>query len=311
MGYYYGHSNKRTRGGLVAVSKRGSFGVGALARRWVDTTLCGLDEHVQKRSASLARGGYVLGLQVIAGKIVGQTLNDYSYSVNQTTITLPAYDQEQWRDFAAYVRGQPPIARQMLMGQIPPVVEAWATAARMPLLPSAPGEITTDCGCYYSYNSICQHVGALLLHFGEALDVDPFHLLLLRGADRADFYGVIARDQVPQPQTSPLPTDPVAYWNLNPPPHLAAENAILAEYLRTPLLVHASDYAVPIPFWSGNYEQHLLSQMAGSIGEIARATFQDDHTPPSPEDEEVGSHADGWEDEETPPPSGSRSFLLE
>ncbi len=309
MGYYYGHSNKRSRGGLVAVSRRGPFGVGALARRWVEMAMFALDESVQKRSASVARGGYVLGLQVIAGKIVGQTLDDYSYSVNQTTITLPAYDQEQWRDFAAYVRGQPRVARQILMGQIPAAVEEWANAARMPLVPTTPGEITAVCGCYYGYNSLCQHAGALLLHFGEALDVDPFQLLLLRGADRADFYGVIAGDQVPQPQTSPLPTDPVAYWNTNPPPHLAAENAILAEYFRAPLLLRTTDYAVPIPFWSGNHEQNILSQMARSIGEIARETFQGADTPPPPEDADAGFNADGWEDEEPPPPSGARQFF--
>lgn len=131
------------------------------------------------RGKADARAGRVQWLDVDAGAARGDVL-DADGELYQARLELPAFREDDRRDFLAVARAHPELPARLSAGEYPQQIEAELVASAVSLLPRDASELSHDCSCL-DWPGPCRHVSALLYVLVEAVDERPLELLALRG----------------------------------------------------------------------------------------------------------------------------------
>jgi uncharacterized Zn finger protein len=147
-----------------------------------------LDPGRLSRGRSYARRGSVVELTVGAGEVEavvqGSRVTPY-----QVTVRIRAFSGDEWNAVLDIVSAQIGRVAALLDGELPPEVVDDVRAAGLDLLPGA-GEILTNCNCP-DFAVPCKHSAAVCYQVADALDDDPFALLLLRGRGKDDLLSAL------------------------------------------------------------------------------------------------------------------------
>ena len=192
-------------------------------------TRASLDPNRLIRGRAYARDDRVHGLNIVAGAIgafvQGGRPRPYSVIIN-----VPIFDDEAWARLFDRMAAQVSHVAALLDGELPPGFDTESD-----LLPG-PGELRMTCSCP-DMAEPCKHAAALCYVIANALDVDPFALLLLRGRTRDDVLtalrdrrelgwsapaGILARDAFRR-RIAPLPAATLPPRQPGRPPPAPAE----------------------------------------------------------------------------------------
>jgi uncharacterized Zn finger protein len=288
MRYY---SYQPNSGGIPAISKRGSFGQGWLARKWVD-----LVEQLETNARVIqgratARGELVKRIHVAPGTIVDVVQDaPYSYHTYTVEITLPLLTAEAQKRLLDTTRRYPHIAAQIITGQVPPEMEVIGEKASAPLLPYHVSDWQVQCPCYEWLNW-CKHAAAVHFLVGEELDRDPLLIWVLRGLARREVIARIsgeaslAAPAATAPLPEALPTEPAAFWRGKP---------ARAEKWGVTSTIPSGDWPLrhlgAFPFWSGSHSlQAVLEAFYPAVAEQGREMLvQQDECSPATQPTEQG-----------------------
>ncbi|MGW6199782.1 SWIM zinc finger family protein [Kribbella sp. NPDC055110] len=180
---WQGWRRKGEDAGLPAAKGTGSrrsFGATWWGRAWLEALeqRARLDPGRLSRGRSYARRGSVLELMVSPGEVEaavqGSRVTPY-----QVTVRIRAFSAAEWDAVLDVVSTQIGRVAALLDGELPPEVVEDVRAAGLDLLPGA-GEVLTNCSCP-DFAVPCKHSAAVCYLVADALDDDPFALLLLRG----------------------------------------------------------------------------------------------------------------------------------
>jgi uncharacterized Zn finger protein len=200
-----GWSRSSENAGKPAAKGPGSrrpFGTTWWGKAWLDALehRARLDPNRLGRGRSYARRGSVLELTVDPGT-VRASVQGSRQTPYDVTVRIRAFDDAEWDAVLDVVATQIGRVAALLDGELPPEVVDDAQAAGLELLPDA-GEVRTECNCP-DYAVPCKHSAAVCYLVADALDEDPFALLLLRGRRRDELLAALrARRQLSEPTSS-------------------------------------------------------------------------------------------------------------
>jgi len=154
-------------------------------RAWVDALeqRARLDPNRLPRGRDYAREGAVGELVLSPGEaraqVQGRRVSPYDVRVRVRRFT-----GGEWGQVLDAISAQLGHAAAMLDGDLPPQVAGDVAAAGLDLLPGA-GEVGPRCTCPDDADP-CKHSAAVCYLVADALDADPFTVLLLRGRTRGE-----------------------------------------------------------------------------------------------------------------------------
>jgi len=154
-------------------------------RAWVDALeqRARLDPNRLPRGRDYAREGAVGELVLAPGearaRVQGRRVSPYDVRVRVRRFT-----DDEWDQVLDAISAQLGRAAAMLDGDLPPQVAGDVAAAGLDLLPGA-GEVGPRCTCPDDADP-CKHSAAVCYLVADALDADPFTVLLLRGRTRGE-----------------------------------------------------------------------------------------------------------------------------
>jgi uncharacterized Zn finger protein len=188
---------RRVEGGIKARTKRGAFGQGAWAKRWIAVLERFPLGGRLARGRAYARGGQVIDIAMESGGVRAsvQGSRPEPYAV---TIRIHELTATQWADVGAAISANTRLGALLLAGEMPEDIEAAFASAGATLFPSTQKELTTECSCPDSSNP-CKHVAAVFYLIGEEFDRDPFLLFVVRGLARDAVRSLLATEQAALP----------------------------------------------------------------------------------------------------------------
>jgi uncharacterized Zn finger protein len=228
-GFFPRSKPRKTRGGIKAQAKRGTFGGSWWTRRWI-AVLEGF--HVGARlgrGRSYARRGQVLSIRIDKGRVTAKVQGSRSRPYD-IVIKVKSLSAAQWKHLAKVLSGQALFAAKLLAAEMPQDIEVAFEDAGLSLFPERSRDLATDCSCP-DWSNPCKHIAAVYYLLGEEFDRDPFLLFKLRGMRREEVIGLLdqdggrilrarrsrpaaaepPRDAAPAPE--PLTLDAAAFWN--------------------------------------------------------------------------------------------------
>jgi uncharacterized Zn finger protein len=170
-------------GDAPGVSGAAEFGRTWWGRAWVEALeqRARLDPNRLPRGREYARSGAVGSLTLVPGEaraqVQGRKTEPYHVRVRVRMFT-----DEEWDRVLTAIAGRLRHAAALLDGELPPEIAQDAADSGLDLLPGG-GEIGPRCDCPDDADP-CKHSAAACYLVSDALDVDPFVLLLLRGRTR-------------------------------------------------------------------------------------------------------------------------------
>src|SRR5262245_33856102 len=206
---WQGWRRKGEDAGLPAArgpGSRRSFGATWWGRAWLEALehRARLDPGRLSRGRSYARRGSVLDLTVSPGSVEavvqGSRVTPY-----QVTVRIRAFSSAEWDAVLEVVSAQIGRVAALLDGGLPPEVVDDVQAAALAALPGA-GEVHTNCSCP-DFAVPCKHSAAVCYLVADALDDDPFALLLLRGRRKDELLSALRsrRTTTDAPARTPPP----------------------------------------------------------------------------------------------------------
>jgi uncharacterized Zn finger protein len=154
-------------------------------RAWVDALeqRAQLDPNRLPRGKDYARTGAVGELALAPGEARAQVQGRkrLPYDIR---IRVRRFTDDEWGRVLDLISAQLGRAAAMLDGDLPPDIADDVAAAGLDLLPGA-GEIGPRCSCPDDADP-CKHAAAVCYLVADALDADPFVVLLLRGRTRGE-----------------------------------------------------------------------------------------------------------------------------
>jgi uncharacterized Zn finger protein len=147
-----------------------------------------LDPNRLGRGRSYARRGSVLEMAVDPG-VVRASVQGSRVTPYVVTVKIRAFDDAEWDAVLDVVSAQIGRVAALLDGELPPELVDDAQAVGLELLPDA-GEVRTDCNCP-DFAVPCKHSAAVCYLIADALDEDPFELLLLRGKQKDELLSAL------------------------------------------------------------------------------------------------------------------------
>jgi hypothetical protein len=124
------------------------------------------------------------------------------------TVRIRAFDDAEWDAVLDVVSAQIGRVAALLDGELPPEVVDDVQAAGLELLPDA-GEVGTECNCP-DFAVPCKHSAAVCYLVADALDEDPFALLLLRGRRRDELLSALRARRLTEPANGGAAPEPSA-----------------------------------------------------------------------------------------------------
>ena len=154
-------------------------------RAWVEALeqRARLDPNRLPRGRDYARGGSVGQLVLAPGEVRAQVQGRKTVPY-EVRIRVRRFADDEWDRVLEAISAQLGHAAAMLDGELPPEVAADVAAAGLDLLPAA-GEVGPRCTCPDDADP-CKHSAAVCYLVADALDADPFAVLLLRGRTRGE-----------------------------------------------------------------------------------------------------------------------------
>ncbi len=189
---------------------RAPFGSTWWGRAWVDALegRASLDPNRLPRGRTYARSGAVGELTIGAGQVTARVQGSRP-SPYRVTVGVRTFTGEEWDRVLDALAAQIGHTAALLDGELPPEVAAEASSVGADLLPG-PGDIRPSCSCPDSANP-CKHAAAVCYLVADALDRDPFDLLLLRGRKRSELLAALrarrAVTSTPETPTAPETAD--------------------------------------------------------------------------------------------------------
>ncbi|MFI5706198.1 SWIM zinc finger family protein [Kribbella sp. NPDC051620] len=166
-----------------------------------------LDPNRLGRGRSYARRGSVLEMVVDPG-VVRASVQGSRVTPYVVTVKIRAFDDAEWDAVLDVVSAQIGRVAALLDGELPPELVDDAQAAGLELLPDA-GEVRTDCNCP-DFAVPCKHSAAVCYLIADALDEDPFEVLLLRGKQKDELLSALrARRSTPTGEPPAIKPKPV------------------------------------------------------------------------------------------------------
>jgi len=181
MSYFYFKPTKaiKTKDGIKAQSKRGTFAKSWWAQRWITALERLVDSGRLTRGRSYARQGQVLSIDEakdgIAARVQGSMRTPYKISIKINHLT-----DAEWDKVIDALAEQAIFTAQLLAGEMPQDIEQAFEKAKVSLFPSHRSDLQTDCSCP-DYSNPCKHIAAAHYILGEHFDEDPFLIFRLRG----------------------------------------------------------------------------------------------------------------------------------
>lgn len=167
------------------MNARRVFGRTWWGKAWIDALeqRARLDPNRLPRGRTYARRGSVGPIDVRPGEIQAsvQGSRRTPYLVR---VRIRVFDDAEWERLLDTISAKAAHTAALLDGELPPDVVADAAAAGVDLLPVA-GEVGPRCSCP-DWADPCKHAAAAIYLVADAIDEDPFSLLLLRGKPRAE-----------------------------------------------------------------------------------------------------------------------------
>jgi uncharacterized Zn finger protein len=140
-----------------------------------------LDPNRLPRGRDYARSGAVGELRLVPGEAQGQVQGRKTQPY-EVRIRVRRFTDEEWDRVLTVISARLAHAAALLDGELPPQIAEDAASAGLDLLPGG-GEIGPRCSCPDDADP-CKHSAAACYLVADALDADPFVLLLLRGRTR-------------------------------------------------------------------------------------------------------------------------------
>ncbi len=165
------------------MTRRQGFGRTWWGRAWVEALeqRAALDPNRLPRGRSYARRGSVLELDTRPGEVRSRVQGSRGRPYD-VVLRVRRFSDREWDRVLDAVAASVGRAAALLDGELPPEVVEDAAAAGVSLLPGA-GEIQPRCSCP-DWADPCKHAAATCYLVADALDADPFDLLVLRGRGR-------------------------------------------------------------------------------------------------------------------------------
>ncbi len=153
------------------------------ARAWVAALedRAQLDPNRLPRGLAYARAGNVDDLAVGPGEIRAE-VGGRERQPYQVRIRVRSFDDRQWGQVLDVIAARASHTAALIAGQLPEEVGAAVADAGLTLLPGA-GELGPRCTCPDEADP-CKHAAAVCYLVAQAMDADPFLVLLLRGRSR-------------------------------------------------------------------------------------------------------------------------------
>lgn len=169
---------------------RRPFGSTWWGKAWLDALehRARLDPNRLGRGRSYARRGSVLELTVDPGTVRARVQGSRRQPYD-VTVRIRAFNDAEWDAVLDVIAAQVGRVAALLDGELPPDVVDDAQSAGLELLPGA-GEVHTECNCP-DFAVPCKHSAAVCYLVADALDEDPFALLLLRGRRQEDLLSAL------------------------------------------------------------------------------------------------------------------------
>ncbi|MGH9066476.1 MAG: SWIM zinc finger family protein [Acidimicrobiales bacterium] len=171
---------------------RQGFGQTWWGRAWVEAIegRARLDPNRLPRGRTYARRGSVgeLGVEpgVVRAAVQGSRAKPYAVWVR-----VRPFDDGEWDRLLDSVASRLGHAAALLDGELPAELSEDVAAAGLDLLPGL-GEVQPRCTCP-DWADPCKHSAAVCYLIADALDADPFLLLLLRGRSREEVMAAVRR----------------------------------------------------------------------------------------------------------------------
>jgi uncharacterized Zn finger protein len=140
-----------------------------------------LDPNRLPRGRDYARSGAVGELTMVPGSATAQ-VQGRKTEPYEVRIRVRRFTDEEWDRVLTAISARLGHAAALLDGELPPEIAEDAASAGLDLLPGG-GEIGPRCSCPDDADP-CKHSAAACYLVADALDADPFVLLLLRGRTR-------------------------------------------------------------------------------------------------------------------------------
>jgi uncharacterized Zn finger protein len=170
-------------------SRRG-FGATWWGKAWVEALehRAALDRNRLPRGRSYARRGTVEEFVIEPGQVSAQVQGSRAKPY-RVTVRVPTFDAGQWDRVLDAIAAQLGRAAALLDGELPPELVSDVASAGLDLLPGA-GEVQPRCSCP-DWADPCKHSAAVCYLVADALDADPFSLLLLRGRSQEALFAAL------------------------------------------------------------------------------------------------------------------------
>jgi uncharacterized Zn finger protein len=172
-------------GGRIASGHTPQPGHTWWGRAWVDALeqRARLDPNRLPRGRDYAREGAVGELVLSPGEVRAQ-VHGRRTQPYEVRIRVRRFADHEWDEVLDAISAQLGRAAAMLDGDLPPEVADDVAHAGLDLLPGA-GEVGPRCTCPDDADP-CKHSAAVCYLVADALDADPFVVLLLRGRTRGE-----------------------------------------------------------------------------------------------------------------------------
>lgn len=165
------------------MSTRRTFGSTWWGSAWLEALegIAGGSTGRLSRGRTYARQGRAEDLVITPGAVVGFVQGSEA-DPYEVYLDVRTFRDDEWDTVFDAIAGKAAHAAALLDGELDPGVSADAEAVEVHLLPRA-RDLRTACSCP-DHVEPCKHAAAVCYLIADALDADPFVLLLLRGRRR-------------------------------------------------------------------------------------------------------------------------------
>lgn len=191
------------------------------AQRWIDVLESFGWIRRLERARIYAREGNVLNIDFHDGAQVSALVQGTAPEPYQVSLSLDAFDDEQWRYVIESMAERAIFSAKLLAGEMPQNIEEVFTANGLSLFPLTKFDIHSQCSCPDQANP-CKHIGAVYYLLGDRFSEDPFVLFQLRGRAKEQIITALrqlrstpSEDRGETPQSAPI--DLQKFWQYNQP----------------------------------------------------------------------------------------------
>lgn len=210
----YTPSTPRPVKGGIKAGGRETGGKNWWAKRWIKV-LESFDIGARLgRGRTYARRGQVISVNIgkglVTAQVQGSRVRPYKVSIK-----IKQLSPEQWQRVIDILAAEALYSAKMLSGEMPADIEEVFSQAGVSLFPEQYHDLETDCSCP-DWSNPCKHIAAVYYILGQEFDQDPFLIFKLRGLEREEIMGQLAKTEahpdIPEYQPEPLPLDHKAFW---------------------------------------------------------------------------------------------------